>query len=69
MFSFAGYSADLEPSQAAELSGYVMQAYAEGQLRRGVHRIQPREERRADLVEQQVKAPVKEESYADLSGS
>ena len=32
VFSFAGYSADPEFAQAAELSGYVMQAYAEGKL-------------------------------------
>ena len=67
-FSFAGYSADPEFAQAAELSGYVMQAYAEGKLDE-VFIVYNHAKNAAEqtLVEQQV-LPVKEESYADLLG-
>lgn len=68
VFSFAGYSADPEFAQAAELSGYVMQAYAEGKLDE-VFIVYNHAKNAAEqtLVEQQV-LPVKEESYADLLG-
>ena len=68
VFSFAGYSADPEFSQAAELSGYVMSAYAEGKLDE-VFIVYNHAKNAAEqtLVEQQV-LPVKEESYADLLG-
>ena len=68
VFSFAGYSADPEFAQAAELSGYVMSAYAEGKLDE-VFIVYNHAKNAAEqtLVEQQV-LPVKEESYADLLG-
>ena len=55
-------------SQAAELSGYVMSAYAEGKLDE-VFIVYNHAKNAAEqtLVEQQV-LPVKEESYADLLG-
>lgn len=63
-----GYSADPEFAQAAELSGYVMSAYAEGKLDE-VFIVYNHAKNAAEqtLVEQQV-LPVKEESYADLLG-
>jgi F-type H+-transporting ATPase subunit gamma len=68
VFSFAGYSADPEYTQAAELSGYVMEAYTVGKLDE-VHIVYNHAKNAAEqtLVEQQV-LPVKEESYAELLG-
>ena len=64
-------SRDIRPTptfaQAAELSGYAMRGLRRGQARRGVHRVQPREERRrADAWSSSRCCRSKEESYADL---
>ncbi|MCR2035782.1 ATP synthase F1 subunit gamma [Adlercreutzia mucosicola] len=68
VFSFAGYSADPEFAQAAELAGYVMEAYREGKLDE-VFIVYNHAKNAAEqtLVEQQV-LPIKEESYAELLG-
>ncbi len=68
VFSFAGYSADPEFSQAAELASYVMEGYRAGKLDE-VFIVYNHAKNAAEqtLVEQQV-LPIKEESYAELLG-
>jgi len=68
VFSFAGYSADPEFAQAAELAGYVMEAYREGKLDE-VFIVYNHAKNAAEqtLVEQQV-LPIDEKGYEELLG-
>ena len=68
VFEFAGYSADPEFSQAAEISSYVMKAYADKELDE-VYVVYNHAKNAAEqtLVEQYV-LPIREERYADLFG-